>query len=154
MVATVNRASYLRELERLREHLNTIVEQAFVATDLPGADVSAPGSWSPAVDLFETEAAYVLTAEVPGMTRDDLDLEIEGRRLVLSGRRKPPGEGGNFHRMERHHGPFRRAFELDHAVDPEDVRADLESGVLTVRLSKSGGGRRRIEVANREDSNG
>lgn len=151
----MNRASYLRELERLREQLNSIVEQTFAATDFGGAG-GAPGSWSPAVDLYETTDDYVLRAEVPGVERADLDLEVEGRRLTLSGRRRPPrspdGEG-NFHRMERHHGPFRRVFELDHHLDPADVDADLEAGVLTVRLRKNERVRR-IEVSDGEDADG
>ena len=148
----MSRVRYLNELERLREQLNSIVEHAFVAADFAGAGVPAPGSWSPAVDLFETEDAYVLVAEVPGVARGDLDLEIEGRRLILSGRRRPPEDDGNFYRMERHHGPFRRAFDLDHALDPEDLQAELVAGVLTVRLAKTGGRRRRIEVSDGEDS--
>ena len=153
----MNRASYLRELERLREHLNSIVEQAFVAADFAGVGVTAPGGWSPSVDLFETADAYVLRAEVPGVERGDLDLEVEGRRLTLSGRRRPPRLAeaeGNFHRMERHHGPFRRAFELDHDLDPADIEADLEAGVLTVRLVKRDRPTRRIEVSDGEETDG
>lgn len=149
----MNRTSYLRELERLREQLNSIVEQTFAATDFGGAGSTAPGSWSPAVDLYETEDDYVLRAEVPGVERADLDLEVEGRRLTLTGRRRPPDREGNFHRMERHHGPFRRVFELDHELDPADVEAGLEAGVLTVRLRKNERVRR-IEVSDGEDTDG
>ncbi len=150
----MNRASYLRELRRLREHLDSIVEQAFVATDYAGAGAGAPGAWSPAVDLFETADAYVLRAEVPGVERADLDLEVDGRRLILSGRRRPPEDGGNFHRMERHHGPFRRVFELDHEPAAGAIEAELVAGVLTVRLAKSGRVKRRIEVTAGEDDDG
>lgn len=150
----MNRASYLRELRRLREHLASIVEQAFVGTDFTGAEVTAPGSWSPPVDLFETAEAYVLRAEVPGVCRQDLDLEVDGRRLVLSGHRRPPEAGGNFHRVESHHGPFRRAFELDNDLDPSRIEADLVAGVLTVRLPKRGRAKRRIQVSRAEDRDG
>ncbi len=147
----MTRSAYLRELERLREHLNALVEQAFMASDF-GAEGAAPGSWSPPVDLFETADAYVLLAEVPGVERSELDLTVEGRRLVLSGRRRAPDDGGNFHRMERHHGPFRRAFDLDHDLDPEEIDAKLESGVLTIRVAKRDRVRRRVEVAGPADA--
>ena len=142
----MDRAAYLLELKRLRGRLDELVEQAFVTDDF-GAEATSPGSWSPAVDLFETEDSYVLLAEVPGVEREDLDLTVEGRRLILSGQRRPPAEGGNFHRMERHHGPFRRAFDLDHEVDSGSVDAKLEAGVLAIRVAKSGRARRRIEVS-------
>ena len=139
-------SAYLRELERLRERLNALVERAFVAADFGASEGVAPGSWSPPVDLFETAEAYVLLAEVPGVERSDLDLSVEGRRLVLTGRRRPPEDGGNFHRMERHHGPFRRVFDLDHDLDPDEIEAKLETGVLTIRVAKRDRVRRRVEV--------
>ena len=145
----MNRAAYLRELQRLREHLNALVERAFVAADF-GTDVGTPGGWSPAVDLFETADSYVLLAEVPGMERSDLDLTVEGRRLTLRGRRRSPEEGGNFHRMERHHGPFRRSFDLDHDLDPDEIDAQLTAGVLTIRVAKSDRVSRRVEVSTPE----
>lgn len=108
-------------------------------------------SWTPAIDIYETADAFVITAEVPGLTRDAIDLAVEPFRLTLSGRRAEPpaaSEGPvQFHRIERGRGPFSRTFEFADRIDVERVTADLTSGVLTVRLAKvTREPARRIEV--------
>ena len=107
----------------------------------------APG-WTPPVDLYETGAAFVLTAEVPGLSRDDIDIHVEESRVALRGARPTlavPCE--QFHRVERGHGRFNRSFLLPEPVDVDGVTAELADGVLTVTLPKAGGrGARRIDV--------
>lgn len=96
-----------------------------------------PDSWAPAIDVYETAVAYVVTAEVPGVTREQIDLALEESRLTLRGQRTDRGTGVlHFHQVERSHGSFARSFEFGQKIDVERVTADLANGVLTVTLPK------------------
>ena len=97
-----------------------------------------PAGWVPPVDLQELTDSYVLTAEVPGLQREDLEIRLHDGRLTVSGVRRPrqiPCE--QFHRVERGHGSFSRTFQLPVPVDAEHVIADLRDGVLTVTCPKA-----------------
>jgi HSP20 family protein len=103
-------------------------------------DRSAPGAhgWTPPVDLHETPDAYVLTAELPGLSRADLQIQFHDGRLILSGtRRAQAGTCEQFHRVERGHGSFTRTFQLPIPIDSDAIRADLDQGVLTITCPKS-----------------
>lgn len=108
-----------------------------------------PSGWTPAVDVHETPDRYVLTAEVPGMSREDLDIRIDEGRVTIAGtRRERTPEFEQYHRVERGHGSFSRSFHLPVPVDSERVTADLRNGVLTVTCPKaSNGAARRIQVS-------
>jgi HSP20 family protein len=96
-----------------------------------------PAGWQPPVDLYETADAYVLTAEIPGLDRDDIDIQTGDGRLVLSGmRQERPVACEQFHRLERGHGSFQRTFQLPLPIDHAAVTADLKNGVLTIRIPK------------------
>jgi HSP20 family protein len=89
------------------------------------------------VDLYETAEAYVLTAEIPGVDRDDIDIQTGEGRLTLSGMRRERAIAcEQFHRIERGHGSFQRTFQLPLPIDHAAVTADLKDGVLTVRCPK------------------
>lgn len=92
----------------------------------------------PAANLYETRDSYVLTAELPGVRPDDIEVSVEGTTVTFGGERKIDyGNGGtSAHRMERQSGRFRRAFELPVAVDPNKVEAVHQNGVLVLRLPK------------------
>lgn len=96
-------------------------------------------SWAPAIDVYEIETAYIVTAELPGISRDEVELSVEGSRFTLQGRREArPGTAGtvHFHQVERGHGAFRRTFEFAEKIDAERISADLAHGVLTVTIPK------------------
>jgi HSP20 family protein len=108
-------------------------------------------SWTPAIDVYETAATYVVTAEVPGLDRNEIDLAIDQTRLTIQGRRADRhaavGNIRRFHQVERGHGAFVRTFEFADRIDVEGVSADLLNGVLTVTLPKvPSAPTRRIEV--------
>jgi len=129
----------LRDLLALHEHIGHLV----------GAE--APG-WTPPVDLYETAIEFVLTAELPGLSRDQIDIHVEEFRVVVRGARTAlPGAditSERFHRVERGHGRFSRAFALPEPIDVDRVRADLKDGVLTITIPKAADrGARRIDVA-------
>lgn len=93
----------------------------------------------PAVNLYETGDTFVLTAELPGVQPDDIQVSVEGTTVTVGGERKiDHGNGGtSAHRMERQSGRFRRGFELPVAVDPDKVEAVHSNGVLMLRLPKA-----------------
>jgi HSP20 family protein len=99
-----------------------------------------PEAWAPPIDVYETTAVYVVTAEVPGLTRELIELALEDTRLTIRGRRPDPasvaGRPVRFHQVERGRGPFSRTFEFADRVDGPKVTADLADGVLTVTLPK------------------
>jgi HSP20 family protein len=99
-----------------------------------------PAGWQPPVDLYETADAYVLTAEIPGVERQDIDIQTGDGRLTLSGGRQERAVAcEQFHRLERGHGSFQRTFQLPLPIDHAAVSADLKDGVLTVRIPKLAG---------------
>jgi HSP20 family protein len=125
-----------RDLLALQEQIGQIV-----GTDAPG--------WTPPVDLYETSGGFVLIAELPGLGRDQIEIHAEEGRLVIRGDR-PTGQVPceQYHRVERGHGRFSRAFLLPEPIDVDGVVADLKDGLLTVTIPKAGGrGARRVDVA-------
>jgi HSP20 family protein len=103
-------------------------------------DRFAPDSsgWIPPIDVYETADQYVITAEVPGLGRDDVQIQVQDGRVQISGQRRErdvPCE--QYHRLERGHGSFSRTFELPFPVTIGDVAADLRDGVLMVICPKA-----------------
>lgn len=97
-------------------------------------------SWAPAIDVYETATGYVITAEVPGLSRDQIDLQLEDARLTIRGARSDGRATGgdilHYHQVERGHGAFARTFEFAEKIDIERVTAEMADGVLTVSLPK------------------
>ena len=96
-----------------------------------------PQGWAPAVDLCETANAFIFTAELPGLTRDLVKIEIHDGRLTIHGRREARVSCEQYHQVERGHGEFCRTFALPQAVDADGIAADLIDGVLTVTVPKT-----------------
>lgn len=94
--------------------------------------------WAPAVDILETPDAYVFRAELPGVGKDNIRVEVHGATLILSGERplEPDPQVAVYHRIERTHGVFERAFTLPGQVDVDDVEARYVDGMLEVILPK------------------
>lgn len=108
-----------------------------------------PAGWNPPVDLHETPDHYVVTAEVPGLSREEIEIHVHDGRLTLSGTRPERGAAcEQYHRVERGHGSFSRTFQLPIPVDADRIVADLRDGVLTVTCPKSADAAlRRIHVS-------
>lgn len=116
----------LRDLDREFERLLGDLARPF--TDV----------WSPAVDLRETEKEYIVEMDVPGMTKDDIHLDITGDVLTVSGERLSETEQkeGEQRRIERRYGKFQRSFEVAGGFEQEKVNAEYKDGVLKVTLPK------------------
>lgn len=95
-------------------------------------------TWAPAVDIRETEEAYLVHAELPGLSKDDIDITLEENVLKLSGERRWEQDVNEeqYHRIERSYGTFTRAFSLPSRVDATQVEASFKDGVLTVTVPK------------------
>lgn len=109
---------------------------------------TGPQGWTPAMDLCETAQAYVLTAELPGVPREQVRIDIRDGKLTLQGRREARVSCEHYHQVERGHGEFCRSVMLPLAVDTAKVVADLRDGVLTITVPKlPDAGPRRVEVS-------
>jgi HSP20 family protein len=123
-------------LTSLREEMNRLFENVF-----PGAlqDDGLFGGWSPALDVFEDKDNVVVKAELPGMKKEEIQLQLLDDTLTISGERKHEEEhkDGQTFRSERFFGKFHRSIALPAAVDAGKVSATYKDGVLTVTLPKA-----------------
>ena len=98
------------------------------------------GRWMPAVSVSEAKDELLLTAELPGLTEDDITIELENNVLTVSGEKNEVREEGDeerkYHVYERSYGSFSRSFTLPRTVDGQNIVATFENGVLTVKLPK------------------
>lgn len=111
--------------------------------DLFNDDWARPVRWQqrefrPAVDVSEDEKYYTVTADVPGMKAEDLDITVENNVLSVAGERKfeKKDEKHGYHRVERHYGSFKRSFALPEGVDSGAIEANVDNGALTIRIPK------------------
>ena len=110
------------------------------------AQHGSPG-WVPSVDVYETGDRYVITAELPGIRREDVDVALVNGRVTIRGERRNDTDPGQYHQVERGHGAFSRTFEFADSIVADAISADLRDGVLTVTLPKvPAPAVRRIEV--------
>jgi HSP20 family protein len=144
---TIVRWEPLREFGTLQNEMNRLFNTVF--------DTPAPGNggtlrrWMPAMDLVETDDHFVLRADLPGMTEDDIKIEFENDILTVSGERKAEHEskGEGYYRVERAFGSFSRSLTLPKGIDAEAVTAKFDRGVLEVRVPKPEERKpRRIEI--------
>jgi HSP20 family protein len=126
-----------RELNSLQERFNRIFGGGLTRGGDREEEMSL-GSWMPPVDIEEDKDRIVLTAELPGMKENDIDIQMEGGVLTIRGERKFENEkeGRNFHRVERSYGQFVRSFTLPNNVDREHIKADFRDGLLHIELPK------------------
>ncbi len=123
-----------RELVAMQDRLNRYFEDF---GRRPEDDVMTRGDWMPAVDIFQSDAnEVVLKAELPGLKREDIDVQVENNTLTIKGQRRQDSEvkKEHYHRVERCYGAFSRSFSLPNTIDSTKVRAEYHDGVLTVTL--------------------
>jgi HSP20 family protein len=127
----------LRELSSLQNEMNRLFNTAFDAPATPG-NGGAMRRWVPAMDLLETADHFVLRADLPGLTQDDVNIELEDSTLTVSGERKSEHEDKQegYYRVERAFGSFSRSLTLPKGIDADAVTASFENGVLEIRVPK------------------
>lgn len=127
--------SSLSELERMKLEMNRLTDALFGRTSWQRRSAGV----FPAINLTEDTDNFYARAEIPGIAASDIDLQIVGKNLSISGERKIPSEGENvrYHRREREAGKFSRVIALPGDVNPEKINAKITNGVLTVTIAKS-----------------
>lgn len=107
-------------------------------------------AWAPRVDILETETAYQVTAELPGVKKEDVEITVENNLLTLKGERKFEKDVNKeqYHRIERTYGSFLRSFTLPNRVVHDQVQAKFENGLLLITIPKAAEARpKKIEIA-------
>lgn len=124
----------IREVSSIQNEVNRLFDSFF---DAPRAD-RGPRRWVPAMDLVESGDHYVLRADLPGLTEDDVKIELDERTLTVSGERKraTESEQDGVHRVERAYGSFSRSLTLPAGVDADAISARFDRGVLEVKVPK------------------
>ena len=123
-----------REFAHLQDRVNRAFSDAYGRGD---DGLTTPGTWVPPVDVFQNgDQEVVLKAELPDMTREDIDITVDNGTLTIRGEKKLSSEvkEESVHRIERRYGTFSRSFSLPQTVDAAKVGAEYKNGVLTVRL--------------------
>ncbi len=122
------------EMERIRREMDLLTSTLFREP----ASRFVPAGVFPMVNITEDMDNYYVRAELPGITPEDIDMQVSGRGLSITGERKIPAEGENvkYHRRERESGKFARIIELPGQIDGDKVDAKMVNGVLTVTIAK------------------
>jgi HSP20 family protein len=125
-----------RDLMTLREKMNRLFEETFITRGEEKELVS--GTWTPSVDIYETENALILSAEIPGIEENNIEIKIEDNTLTLHGERKFEKETKeeNYHRIERAYGSFHRSFTLPNYINQDKIKAEHENGILKITMPK------------------
>ena len=126
-----------REMPTLPGRFNRLFDDPFFSLDRM-ADESGLGSWNPAVDLYEKDDHYMIKAELPGVDKNDIKIDLKDRLLTLSGERTYDNEvkEENYYRRERSYGKFQRAFTLPADVDSDKIKAEFKDGVLEIEVPR------------------
>jgi len=127
-----------QDLISLQERMNRLFEQTLDRSRGEREGMVA-ATWAPAVDIYETPDSIVLQAELPGLSKEDIDIQVRDNVLTLKGERRSEKEvkEGNYLRVERAYGGFQRAFTLPAAVQADKIRAVFKDGVLDVSIPKA-----------------
>jgi len=143
-MAQMRRWSPFAELEAFRREMDRLFREFFGEERTPAAR-----GWTPSVDIYETPTEVVVQVELPGVKREDIQVELTDDRLTLRGKkeRSQEAENATYHLLERNYGEFERSFALNVPVDTDKAEASYRDGVLTIRLPKVEPKRaKRIEV--------
>ena len=134
----------LSDLSAIEQQLMQLVKGPNLFT----VERSRPDAWTPAVDIYETQTSFVLTAEVPGVKSSEIDIKVIDNNLILRGERRWERDvhGENVHRLENSYGKFERAFTLSENIDAEKISAEMQRGVLKVVLPKRRPAGRQIQI--------
>jgi HSP20 family protein len=127
-----------RGLQSLQQDMNRIFDE-FFRGDLLANDSLFARDWNPAVDIIENNDQFILKAEIPGMTKDDVKITLENNVLTIRGEKKNESakKEGDYHRNERSYGSFERSFSVPGTFKVNEIDAQYKDGVLTLILPKA-----------------
>jgi len=127
-----------REISSLQKEMDRLFGQ-YLGRMRGAEEEGLAAAWAPAVDIYETEDKVVLKAELPGLKKEDIDIQVRENTLTLKGEKKFEKEvkEENYHRVERTYGSFQRSFTLPNTVKQEGIEATFKDGILEVSLPKA-----------------
>jgi len=130
-----SRGDLFGELVDMQQEMNRLFDEFFGERQTGMAE----SAWMPAVDISENDAAIVVRAELPGLSQDDIELNLQDNVLTLKGEKKQEKkeDKGNYHQSECCYGSFSRSFTLPSNVKQEDIQANFKDGVLQITLPKA-----------------
>ena len=134
----ITRWDPFREFITLQNRMNRLFHDSFGPEGTKDAEALTTTTFTPAVDVYEDEHNVTLKIEVPGIDEKDIDVRVENNTLSVHGERKFEKEEKeeNYRRVERQYGSFTRTFTLPTTVDPENIEANYDKGVLKIQLAK------------------
>lgn len=150
MMANLMRFTPGSDVRSVQREIDRVFDSFFPARSEGENGNGSQAVWAPRVDLSETDDAYQIHLDVPGLAKDDLNINVHDGQLTVSGERKreQADEERNFVRVERHYGSFYRSFRLPKRIDADGIEAAYENGVLTLHVPKTAESKpRRIEVS-------
>ena len=127
----------IRDTFSLRNHMNRVFGDFYFPTNREEGDLSM-WNWNPVVDVYDNDDNIVLKAEIPGIDKKDIEIDVKGRVLTLKGERSSDNEmkEDNYYRRERCFGKFERAFTLPVNVELDKIKANYKDGVLEIEIPK------------------
>lgn len=123
----------LQDLVLLQDRMNRLFEDATQRRATDSGDEFERGDWTPLADIYEVESGYVIAIDLPGISRDAVEIDVDDNRLIVRGMRVIEESR---HRSERPRGRFLRTFSIPGAVDQGAIGAEYKDGVLQIRLPK------------------
>lgn len=139
------------DFDLLRREMSRLFDEALPSRS---GDNQESSVWAPRADLSETDNAFFIALDLPGIHRDDLEITMDDGTLKISGERamQHDDENGQYHRIERAYGRFFRSFTFGPNADADNISATFDEGVLTIRVGKAEERKpRRIEVGSRNE---
>ena len=135
---TVVKWDPFRDVEKLQNRINRMFEDSFGRSRGLDDEMSLC-TWRPAVDIYETNIGILLAAELPGVSKENVSVEVKDNILTLKGERlaNPNIKAENYYRQERSYGTFQRSFTLQQNIQPDLIRATFKNGVLEIEIPRS-----------------
>jgi HSP20 family protein len=126
-----------RRAAALQDQINRLFDDSMARSDVSDEDLTAC-AWRPPVDIFETEVGIILRAELPGIRKDNIAIEVKDNILSINGERlaEPEIHQDRYYRKERCFGTFHRSFTLRHSLNPESINARYKDGILEIIIPK------------------
>ncbi|WP_372986171.1 Hsp20/alpha crystallin family protein [Marinobacter sp.] len=138
-MSNLTRWNPINEFEDLMNRYNRMFGLTRAGGEREGKDLFSRSDWAPAVDIKETDQAFTVEAELPGMSKDDVKVTVHDGILTIKGERRQEEETEDkkMHRIERFYGSFMRSFTLPENVDENSVKANFKDGLLTLTINKA-----------------
>ena len=131
----LRRIDPFQEFLGIQDRMNQLFRGAFSPS---GDEQAMTGAWAPAVDIYESPQAIELTFEIPGVDKNDVKVTFENNQLIVTGERRleHADQREGYHRVERSYGGFVRSFSLPNTIDPNQINAEYQNGLLRLSLPK------------------